>query len=67
MEVLHAQVTVDLLNFLAFTLLLFSFQSNLCISVIWRIIITITHKLISWTLVLEIDNYKGIKGCGFLN
>lgn len=57
-HVLIIQVAVDVFNFPALASLSFSFHSNLYLYVMGPIIGTIVHKLISWTLVLEIDNYE---------
>lgn len=49
------------LNILAPITFSFSFHCNLYLGVMRPIIITITHTLISWTFLLEIDNYEGGK------
>ncbi len=54
---LHGELIVTVLTSLSF-----SFHGNLYLYVIWPIFIT--GKLISWTLLLEIDNYEGDKKSG---
>lgn len=51
-------VFVNLFSFAAFGSSLFSLHSNLHLYVTGPIFVRITYKLISWTLLIEIDNYK---------
>lgn len=64
-HILTIQVTVDVLNFPALASLSFSFHSNLYICDRAYNYHNRLHKLISWTLVLEIDNY--VKRCEFIH